>query len=232
MYWALLSPFLMLCIYTLAFGTIMGGRWPESRDAGASFSIVLFAGLIVHGFFAECLTRAPVLVTSNVNFVKKIVFPLEILPWVSAGSALFHAATNLLVFVVLRFVMDGEFSWTTVYFPAVLAPLAILALAVGWFLAALGVYLRDVAQVIGVVSTALLFLSSALVPVDALPARYRWIFELNPLTFIIDQARDVLMWNRAPDWIGLTIYAGVALVALYAAYAFFDFTRKGFADVL
>lgn len=230
--WTLISPFLMLCVYTFAFGTVMDGRWPEDERGDASFAIILFAGLIVHGFFAECFNRAPTLVLSNANFVKKVVFPLDVLPWAMLMSALFHTLTNVLVFVALRFIMDGAFDWTIVFLPLVLLPLATLTLGLSWFLASLGVYVRDIVQVVGVLSMALLFLSSALVPVHTVPRSYRWVFELNPLTFIINQAREVMLWGRLPDWAGLGLYMAVATAVLYAGHAWFRATEKGFADVL
>jgi lipopolysaccharide transport system permease protein len=230
--WSLISPFLMLCVYTFAFGTVMGGRWPQIEAGDTSFAIVLFAGLIVHGLFAECLVRAPTLVVANTNFVKRVIFPLEILPWPMLLSALFHTLMNVVVFIVLRLVMDGDFDWTIVLLPVVLLPMVVLMLGIAWFLASLGVYLRDINQVTGVLATAMLFLSSALMPVQSVPEPYRWVFELNPLTTIIDQARNVMLWGRMPDWYALGRFLGVSLVVMYAGRAWFMVTRRGFADVL
>lgn len=230
--WSLISPFLLLCIYTFALGTVMRGRWPQIESGEASFSIILFAGLIVHGLFAECLVRAPGLVVANTNFVKRIIFPLEILPWPMVLSALFHTLMNVLVFVALRLVIDGEFSWTIVLLPLVLLPMVVLILGVSWFLASLGVYVRDVAQVTGVASMALLFLSSAMMPVENVPQAYRWVFEMNPLTPMIDQARNVMLWGRLPDWTVLGRYLLLATGVMYLGHAWFRVTRRGFADVL
>lgn len=230
--WTLISPFLMLMVYTFAFGTVMRGRWPQIEAGQTSFAIVLFAGLIVHGFFAECLNKSVGLITSNPNFVKRVIFPLEILPWPMVLSALFHTLTNLAVFVALRLLMDGQIAATTLLFPLVLLPLVLLTLGVAWLMAAAGVYFRDVGQVVGVLSMAMLFLSSAMMPVESVPEQYRWVFQANPLTFIIDQARNVLLWERMPDWSGLAWYGAGALLAFYAGYAAFAATRRGFADVL
>lgn len=230
--WSLFSPFLLLCVYTFAFGTVMASRWPEIESGRTHFSIVLFAGLIVHGFLAECLLRGPELIVSNPNFVKKVIFPLEILPWPMVLSALFHAGMNVVVFLALRLFLDGQFTWTFVLLPLVMLPLVVLALGMSWFLAAMAVYVRDIKQVTGALSMALLFLSSAMMPVDGIPAAYRWIFQINPLTFIIDQAREVLLWGRMPDWAGLGLYLVGATVVMFAGWAWFRFTRPGFADVL
>jgi len=230
--WSLLSPFLMLGIYTFAFGTVMGGRWPEVQSGHTHFSIILFAGLIVHGFFAECLGKSPGLILANPNFVKRIIFPLDILPWPMILSALFHLVMNVLVFIVLRLVMDGTFNWTIVLLPLVLLPLVVLTLGVAWILASLGVYLRDISQVTGVLSMALLFLSSAIVPITSVPEAYRWVFIINPLTLIIDQARNVMLWGRMPDWSALGAYLLAATAVMYLGRAWFMATRRGFADVL
>lgn len=230
--WALLSPFLLLCVYTFAFGTVMGSRWPQIQSGETHFSIILFAGLIVHGIFAECLNRAPSLVVANPNFVKRVVFPLEILPWPLVLSALFHALMNVVVFLLLRLAMDGDFSWMIVLLPIVLFPLVVLMLGVSWFLAAAGVYLRDIAQITPVLSMMLLFLSSAMMPVENVPDAYRWVFEWNPLTPIIDQARNVMLWDRMPDWSELGWYLAGALVVMYGGRAVFMATRDGFGDVL
>lgn len=230
--WALISPFLMLVIYTFAFGTVLGGRWPEVESGGASFAIVLFAALIVHGFFAECLAKGPHLVAAQPNFVKRVVFPLDVLPWPMVLSAGFHALANLLVFLLLQRALDGGIHATALWFPVVLLPLAVLGLAVGWALSALGVYLRDIGQVTPLVSVALLFLSTAMVPPTAVPEAYRWLFALNPLSFIMEQSRDVLVRGLAPDLVGLAAYAGVALLLAVAARALFGRLRRGFGDVL
>jgi len=230
--WSLISPFLMLSVYTFAFGFVMKAKWPQVAGGEHHFSIILFIGLIIHGVFSECLTRAPSLVTGNPSFVKRVVFPLEILPWPPVYSALFHAGMNLLVFILLRLIMEGTFDWTIVLIPVVLVPLVTITLGVSWIFAALGVYLRDISQITGVLSTAMLFISSAMIPVQQLPAPYQTLFRLNPLTFLIDQARAVALWGQMPDWIGLGAYSLGGLVLMYVGYGWFMATKKGFADVL
>ena len=230
--WSVLSPFLMLIVYTVAFGTILKSRWPQQVEGGVDFALILFVGLIVHGFFAECLSRAPNLVVGNPSYVKRVVFPLEILPWPMLLSAYFHALVNALVFVLLHLVRFGPPPWTVVLFPLVLLPLALLCAGVGWLFASLGAYLRDINQITGVLATAMLFLSSAIVPLDGLSPATRAVFDANPLTFIIEQARAVALWGQMPDWSGLALYSLVCLAFCYVAYAWFRATRSGFADVL
>ncbi len=230
--WSLISPFLMLCVYSFAFGYLMKAKWPQVAGHEHRYAIILFIGLIVHGFFAECLIRSSTLVTGNTTFVKRVVFPLEILPWPTVFSALFHAAMNLVVFALLRMALEGSVSWTMIFLPLVFLPLVFITLGVCWIFAALGVYLRDINQVTGVLATAMLFLSSALIPVQSLPPSYRYLFDLNPLTFIINQARAVALWGDMPDFSGIALYSLGGLAMMYFGYGWFVATKKGFADVL
>lgn len=230
--WALISPFLMLGVYTLAFGSILGSHWPAKESGTYSFALILFVGLIIHAFLAECINQSPRLVSGNPSYVKKVVFPLEILPWPLVMSALFHLAMSVIAYIVLVVAIGQQLPWTIVFLPIVILPLVILGLGVSWGLAALGVYFRDINQVTGVVSTALLFTSTAIIPISAIPDDMRWLFRINPLSFIIDQARNTAMWGQVPDWQGLSIYAMVALVVCYIGYGAFVATRRGFADVL
>ena len=232
LFWSLIGPLMMLAIYALAFGHILGSRWVRSEGEAANFAIVLFMGIIVHGFFAECVSRAPLLMQANANYVKKVIFPLPVLPWSVVWSALFHMGMNLLVLVLLAALAYGIFSWYIVLLPLVLAPLVMLTIAATWVVASLGVYLRDISQAVPVVVTGMWFLSSAIIPGESVPEQYRLVFHLNPLTFFIDQARNVALWQVLPDWQGLAAYAVGGLVAMYLAYGWFKLTSRGFADVL
>ena len=231
--WSFFNPLLMLTIYTFVFSVVFKSRWGINTDeTKTQFAIVLFVGMIVHGLFAEVINRAPALITSNVNFVKKVVFPLEILPSVAIGAALFHSLVSLGVLMVAFVLFNGYLNWTAIFIPFVLLPLIILTLGVAWMLASLGVFLRDLGQTTGIITMIMLFFSPIFYPVAALPVKLRpWIMA-NPLTFIIEQAREVLIWGHLPDWIGLSIYSLVALGVAWAGYAWFQKTRKGFADVL
>lgn len=230
--WALISPFLMLGVYTLAFGNILRSHWPSPEGSEHSFALILFVGLFVHAFLAECINQSPHLVVGNPSYVKKVVFPLEILPWPMVLSALFHLATSAFAYVVLALLSGQPIPWTAWLFPVVVFPLVLVGLGMAWALAALGVYFRDINQMTGVVSTALLFTSTAIIPISAIPEKMRWLFFANPLSFIIDQVRVVVMWGEWPDWQGLAIYAGVALLVCHVGYGIFMAMRRGFADVL
>jgi lipopolysaccharide transport system permease protein len=231
--WSFLNPVLMLAVFTFVFSVVFKARWGvSSSESKADFALILFVGMIIHGVFAECVNRAPSLILGNVNFVKKVVFPLEILPWVAMGATLFHAAVSVGVWAAFFLLVNGYLPWTIVFLPLVVLPLVLLTMGFAWFLAATGVYLRDVAQTTGIFTTVLLFLSPIFYPVSALPEDLRGLLSLNPLTFLIEQAREVMAWGRVPDLYGILLYAvGASLVALLGL-AWFQKTRRGFADVL
>lgn len=232
MLWSLISPFLLLLVYTLAFGFILKSRWPGTSGSTIEFALILFAGLTVHAFFAECLVRAPLLIVGRSAYVKRVVFPIEIFGWTTVLAATFHLMMNLLVLLLLNAWWSGEVHATALLLPIVLIPLIVLSVGVVWMVSALGVYLRDIGQVAGVAATAMLFLSSAIVPLESIPESYRIVFELNPLTLIIDQVRDVVIWGRLPDWSALSWYSAVACVFTAVAYGVFRRLQTGFADVL
>jgi lipopolysaccharide transport system permease protein len=231
--WSLFAPFLMLAVYTFIFSVVFKARWADGgEESNTGFAVVMFVGIIVHGLFAEALNRAPGLIASNANYVKKVVFPLEILPVVALSAALFHAAINVAVLAGVYILYKGFVHWTAVFVPLVFLPLIFLSLGLAWMLASLGVFLRDVGQVIAIITTVMLFLSPVFYPLTAVPELFRPFIEANPLTFIMGQAREVLVWGRIPDWQGLCVYALGAAVVAWAGYAWFQKTRKGFADVL
>ncbi|WP_426196857.1 ABC transporter permease [Pseudomonas sp. NFXW11] len=231
--WSFINPIFMLAVYTFVFSVVFKARWGGGGgESKTQFALVLFTGMIVHGLFAEVLNRAPSLILSNVNYVKKVVFPLEILPVVSMAAALFHSLISLGVLLVAFTLFNGFLHWTAIFIPLVLLPLVILTLGLAWILASLGVFLRDVGQTIGLLMTVMLFLAPVFYPITALPEDMRsWIL-LNPITFIIEQTREVLIWGKGPSWAGLFIYTVIASAIAWIGYMWFQKTRKGFADVL
>ena len=231
--WSFLTPILMLAVYTFVFSVVFKARWGTDGDESKTqFALVLFVGMIVHGLFAEVLNRAPGLILSNVNYVKKVVFPLDVLPVIAMGAALFHASISLAVLLIAFALFNGYLHWTIIFVPVVLLPLVILTLGVAWIFASLGVFLRDVGQTVGIITTVMLFLAPIFYPVTALPEEVRPLIMVNPLTFIIEEARGVVILGRMPEWTGLGIYTLAATAVAWAGFAWFQKTRKGFADVL
>ncbi len=231
--WAVVTPIVMLAVYTFVFSVIFNARWGvEQEQSRVQFAIVLFAGLLVHGFLAEVLNAAPGIVSANVNYVKKVAFPLEVLPIIQLCNALFQCLIGIGVLLLAQAVFDGGLPPTAPLIVCVLVPLSLLALGLAWFLAGLGVYVRDVGQLTQVFTATLLFVSPIFFPVAAIPEAFQGPIRWNPLTFLIEQARDVLVWGRAPDGLGLLAYTAGALVVAWLGYAWFQATRRGFADVL
>ena len=230
--WSFLTPLFMLAIYTFVFSVVFKARWGTEEESRTQFAVVLFAGLIVHSIFAEVINRAPQLVLGNVNYVKKVVFPLEILPVIQLVTAFFHGLVSVVVLLVAKLVFTGSVPFTALFFPVVILPLLILILGLSWALASLGVFARDVGQTIVLITSVMLFMSPVFFPIQSLPDYLQPWMQLNPLTFIIEQVREVLVWGRQPQWFGLFVYGLFALAVSWLGFAWFQKTRKGFADVL
>ncbi|WP_374442906.1 ABC transporter permease [Pseudomonas panipatensis] len=232
MLWSLFNPILMLAIYTFVFSVIFKARWNTSSESKTEFALMLFAGLIVFNLFSECISRSPNLILGNTNYVKKVVFPLEILPWVTLGAALFHFTISLGVWLIAYLILVGSLHITTFLLPLVIVPLLFLTLGLAWFLASLGVFLRDVSQIIGVLISILMFMSPIFYPVTALPEQYRGLIESNPLTPAIEGTRKILFLGDVPDWSQIGSFTFVSLIVCWLGFTWFQKTRKGFADVL
>lgn len=230
--WSFFNPLFMLTVYTFVFSEIFKARWGEGSGSKIEFALVLFAGLIVYNLFTECINKAPGLILGNSNYVKKIIFPLEILPCVSLLSALYHALISVMVWIFVYSVTYGIPHYTIFFLPLILVPFCILILGCSWILSSLGVYLRDVSQIIGVITSVLMFLSPLFYPTSALPERYRDLLFLNPLTFVIEEFRNLMYWGRSPDWTFLSIYWVISISVACIGFIWFQKTRKGFADVL
>jgi lipopolysaccharide transport system permease protein len=231
--WSFFNPLLMLLIYTFVFTTVFHSRWSGGAATDkTSFAIVLFVGMIVYAIFSENINRAPTLIISNTSYVKRVVFPLEILPVIGMGASVFHALISLLVWLLAYLLLVGVPHATALLLPLIILPFVIGILGVSWFLASVGVFMRDVNQTVGILTTALMFLAPVFYSVDNVPAAFKPIVLANPATFIIEQARNVLVWGNSPDWVGLGIYSLVSLFFAWAGFWWFQKTRRGFADVL
>ncbi|WP_439668169.1 ABC transporter permease [Cupriavidus necator] len=230
--WSFLTPLLMLGVYTFVFSEVFKARWGGGTGSKSEFAIVLFTGLIIFNIFAECIGRAPSIIVGNANFVKKIVFPLEVLPVVNLLSALFHAGISMAVLLAFELFEMRALPSTAWMVILVLVPHALFVLGLSWWLAATGVYLRDIGQTIGIAITALMFLSPIFFPASALPESVRFLANLNPLTYPIEQARDVLVWGHSLQWERWGMSMFFSTLVAWLGFAWFQSTRKGFADVL
>ena len=231
--WSFFNPIFMLSVYTIVFSMIFKARWGvDGEESRVQFALILFAGMVVLNFFIEVLNRAPNLILSNINYVKKVVFPLEILSVISIGTALFHALINFFVLFAAFFIFNGYLNLTVLLIPIIILPLIILSLGFSWILASLGVFVRDAGQTIGLLTTLLMFLSPVFYPVSAVPEGLQPYIMINPMTFIIEQVRLVVMWGKFPNWAGLGIYLTIAILLMLVGFTWFQKTRKGFADVI
>ena len=231
--WSFITPLLLLVVYTFVFSVVFKARWGiGNNESKSDFAIILFAGMIVFGLFSEIINRSPGLVTSNVSYVKKVVFPLEILPGVALGSALFHSMISLFVLLLVQLLINFYLPWTIIFFPLVLFPLIFFSMGIAWFLAALGVFVRDVGQITGIFTTILMFMSADFYPVSSLPEEYQFWLGLNPLVLIITESRKSLVFGELPDWTTLIVALFVSLAVAFAGFWWFQKVRKGFADVI
>jgi len=231
-FWSFFVPLMMLGVYTFVFSVVFQARWPASSGSRTEFALILFAGLTIFNVCAESVARAPSLIVGNPNFVKKVIFPLEILPMVALLTSLFHGAINLVVWLAFFVVLKGLPPLTIMMLPSILIPLAALTLGVTYLFASIGVYFRDIGQIIGVAITAGMFLTPIFYAASALPELYQTILWLNPLTYYVEQGRNLLIFGIGPA-LGPTIMAyALALGVLWLGFAAFQKLRRGFADVL
>ncbi len=231
--WSLITPILMLAVYTTVFSGIFQARWGHDSNSGPmDYALQLFVGLIIHGLAAECLNSTPRQIINNVSYVKRVVFPLETLPVVSLLSAVFHAMISLIVLIVFYVVIHRGLPITIAWLPVIIFPYIVFLAGVSWFLAAIGVYLRDIAQLMSLLTTILLFLSPVFYPASILPEKLQIVFKLNPLTLIIEQSRAVILSGVQPDFAALAVYFVFALVVAWGGFRAFQTMKKGFADVL
>jgi lipopolysaccharide transport system permease protein len=230
--WSLITPLIMLLVYTFVFGVIFKSRWRNGSSSTYEYALVMFTGILVHGLISECLQRAPSLIVGNSNYVKKVVFPLEVLTWVAIGTALFHTLIASVILLVGVFLWQGSLPWTAIFLPLVLLPYLLLIAGLVWTLAAFGVYLRDLGQIMGIVSSLLMFLAPVFYSVESVAEPMRSLLFLNPITFILEQVRAAIIWGTGLNWFGLVIYFIAAYCIAGIGFYCFQKTRKGFADVL
>ena len=232
-FWSLINPMLMLAIYTFVFSVVFKSRWGTSGSGSrVEFALVLFAGLIIFNLFSECISRAPTLIISNANYVKKVIFPLEVLPWVVMGGALFHFFISLIVWFCAYIIFYGTPQPSFLLAPLILVPYIFFVMGVCWAFSSLGVFIRDISQMIGMLITVLMFVSPIFYPVTALPLEYQKFVLLNPLALPIEMMRDFIFWGVLPGLKTLIGYWIFSLATAALGFAWFQKTRKAFADVI
>lgn len=232
MLWSFLTPLLMLLVYSFVFSVVFKAKWNHPGAEDANFGIILFSGMIIHALFSEPMVLSSSAITSNTQYVKKVVFPLEILAWTTVVVTGFQALISFFILIVFMIISGMPIHPSLLLFPIVVAPLVLFSVGVAWLLSSVTVFIRDIAQLVGIVSTVLLFISPVFYPVERLPAMWQKLIYLNPISYIVDQMRSIAIYGEAPDWLGLGVYTLVALAIAWFGLIVFQRLRPGFSDVL
>ncbi len=231
--WSFVNPMVLLLTYTFVFGVVIKSRWQGSRvDSLSDYALVLFCGLVAFNIFSETVTRAAGLIIGVPNYVKKVIFPLEILPMSVLGAAVFQGMVSLCILLLACLIIQGMLHLSLFLLPLVLLPLLFLCMGLAWFLAGLGVYVRDINQTVVLVVQILFFLTPIFYSVSAVPQPFREIILLNPLTSVVENFRRIILWGKVPDWRTLIIWIGTTGLMMQLGYAWFMKAKKGFADVI
>ena len=230
--WMLVTPLVMLAVYTFVFGVIFKARWVGFGDSKAAFSLILFCGMTVFNIFSESVNGSVGIVTGNPNYVKKVVFPLELLPVSAVFSACFFGLIWIGILFVGIFLFIHKFCFAAICLPLILIPLILFSCGVAWFVASLGVFFRDLAHLVGIILQVLYFMTPIFYSVEMIPVSLRPLLLLNPLTSLVQSARQVLIYDQWPDWHALGIVVLLSMVIFQLGHFWFMKTRRGFADVL
>ena len=230
--WSFINPLILLSIYTFAFSIVMKTKWGVKDEGHFDFALILFASLTIFNLFSEIIKESPMLVVSQPNFVKKVIFPLEILPIVSSLAALINLFISLVLFCIFYFITHFTLSYTLIYIPLVLFPLILISLGLSFLLASLGVFIRDIGYFMNHIITILLFTSPVFFSLESVPEKFKLIMSLNPIAYLLEDARSVMVFNKNPNWSILITYIILGFIILQFGFFCFQKLRKGFADVL
>lgn len=232
MLWSFIVPILMLVIYTFVFSEVFQAKWDINTEDKYQFALVLFCGLTAFNMVGEVMNRSTVLIVSNTNYVKKVIFPLEILPVVTVFSALFNAIISFLILIVAQLIIYHTVSSTIYLIFLAMIPLIILCTGLGLFISAISVYLKDVGNIVSVLVTVLMYMSPVFFPLTSVPESFRGVCEANPMTYIIENFRNVVLYGKMLDWKFYGISCVVAVVVYLLGKVVFMRAKEGFADVL
>ena len=231
--WSIVQPLMMLCIYTYVFSVVFKARWGENVGSSkGGFAIILFCGMALYSVFSESITLSSTQITSNVNFVKKVVFPLQLLPLAQVLSSFVLGGIWLILLLFGAVFIFGNISWSMLLLPLVLLPFFLFTLGIAFFVSSLTVYIRDVPHVLSVVLQIFFFLTPIFYPVSAVPESFRKFLMVNPLTYMIEQTRMVMLYAQIPDWRFAAISFALGIGIFILGFGWFNKTQKGFADVI
>ena len=229
--WVVIFPLMMLGVYTFVFGGVFGSRWAGSANL-TDFVPMLYCGLIVHAIFAETVSKSPSLIVNNANYVKKVVFPLVLLPVTSLCTALFNAMISFILLLIMLLAFKHQLNWTLIFTPIVLLPLFLMTIGCAWLFAALGVFFRDLEQFMGILMSMLLFLSPVFYSTKSAPPFAHKLLMLNPLSYPIEEVRNVLVLGNVPDWSMWILNLAPAALMAWVGLWIFESARPAFADVI
>jgi lipopolysaccharide transport system permease protein len=232
LFWAFFTPLLMLCVYTLVFGFIFGGSFGHPGESKTQFALGLFCGLLIWELIGAAASVSPGLVVSNLNYVTKVIFPLEILPFCMVAAAFVHVCIGFIPLILFILITQGGLHPTAFGAIPLLIPILLYCLALSWMLSALGVFLRDIVSLVPPCLTVLMFLSAIFFPITAIPHACQWIVKLNPAAILISQARNAVVFGYSIDPLCLGIQILISAALAIGAYAFFMRCKPAFADVL
>ncbi len=231
--WLFILPLLMLGIYTFVFSVIFKAKWGiDTGDSKAAFAVIMFCGMSVYNIFSETVGGSSGLIVGNPNYVKKVVFPLEMLPLAHSMASFIFGLAWFVLLLPGAWLVFGKLHFSMLFLPLTLIPLLFFSCGVSFLVSSLGVYIRDVQHIIGVVLQVLFYLTPVFYPINAVPEKYRWLLKLNPMTHFIEETRNIFLYGRMPSWSTIGLLFAIGLVSFYLGFIWFGKTKKGFADVL
>ncbi|MDY6971268.1 MAG: ABC transporter permease [Thermodesulfobacteriota bacterium] len=231
--WAFIQPLFKLAVYTFVFSVIFENKWGISPQEGRlGFAMALFVGILTFNILEEVGNAAPTLILNHANYVKKVIFPLEILLVVKQIGTLIHSLFGMVILIAGLIMVNHQLNWTIIMLPLVWFPMVMLSLGLGYFLSSIGVFVRDVGATVGIFITMLFFLSPIFYPLKAVPEDLRIFCQLNPIAIFVEDARRVVLWGQYPHW--PWFFAGLVFSTLVFVFGFIWFMRSknAFADVM
>lgn len=230
--WSILTPLVLLAIYTAVFSSVLKMQWSPGRSGFGDFALMLFCGLVPFNFLNEALSGSVMSIAGSPNYVRRIAFPVEVLPCVQVGSAAVHAAISTVILLFGILLLMGEYHWTIIVLPLVWLPYLVFTVALCLLAAGVGVFVRDIGHLVGLVMSVLFFLSPIFYPVTAVPESVQWFFSLNPIAQIAAGVRNACVEGRLPDWSSWSLHLLAGAALLLASAGWFQSVRKRFSDVL
>jgi lipopolysaccharide transport system permease protein len=229
--WAVLTPLVMIAIFTFVFAKIFGARF-GARGSAWEFALYLFCGLLPWTAFSESVQTSTQTIVSHANLVKRVVFPLELLPVSHVIASFMSQMFGTVALLIAVLIIQGRLHLSILWLPVVAVPQIVATLGAAWLVASLGVYIRDMVQAMSLILMAWLYLTPIIYPESVVPERYGWLLNLNPFTPLVRSYRQIMLEGRAPDWQGLAYFTAFALASFIFGYWWFARTRRGFADVI